>query len=271
MPRNQKNPSNKLLIALIAAAAIITSAVLIINFLSTSTKGGEDIPAKTDMEMVFIPAGGFLMGDEDLDPNMRPQHKVYLDAYWIDETEVTNAQYLSCIQDGGCRGAEPSHYINDTSKNDHPVVYITWQDAADFCEWAGKSLPTEAQWEKAARGTDGNLYPWGNDPPNPRLANYNQNINSSTPVGSYPLGASPYGALDMAGNVSEWTADWYEPDYYERSPRKNPRGPSTGERHVKRGGTWLITVDFVLRSAFRKYTGSERSYHIGFRCVYEVN
>ena len=271
MPQDQKRPAKNLLLAFMITACVLLAAAFLLLFPPTFPRGAEDIPAKTDMEMVFVPAGDFLMGDEDLDPNNRPQHTVYLDAYWIDQTEVTNAQYLACIQDGGCRGAEPSQYIHEESKRDHPVIQVTWQDAVDFCEWAGKSLPTEAQWEKAARGTDGRLYPWGDKPPNPRLANYNQNESSSTPVGSYPLGASPYGALDMAGNVSEWTADWYSPDYYENSPRRNPRGPETGERHVKRGGTWFITVDFVLRAAFRKYTGSDRSYHIGFRCAYELN
>ena len=270
MPEKKKRPFKNININVWISAALITAIVSIVVLALPLPSGGDSIPTKTDMEMVFVPAGEFLMGDEDLDRNMRPQHAVYLDAYWIDQTEVTNAHYLACIQDSACRGIEPSHYVYDDSKSDHPVVYVTWQDAVDFCEWAGKTLPTEAQWEKAARGTDGRLYPWGNNPPAPRLANYEQEADGTVPVGSYPLGAIPYGALDMAGNVYEWTQDWYEWDYYKNSPYKNPRGPETGKYHVKRGAAWGSFVDFILRTGFRKYTGSLQGYHLGFRCVFEV-
>jgi len=269
LPQTQK--SRKILPWFVGILSVIVISSGI--FALQQTTGGESIPTKTNMEMVFVPAGEFLMGDDDLDRNMRPQHKVYLDAYWIDQTEVTNKQYRTCIMDGGCRGDEPTHYVYDDSKEDHPVVYVTWQNAYDFCDWAGKTLPTEAQWEKAARGTEGIKFPWGNSTPTLSHGNFDQYAEGTKPVGSYSLGASPYGALDMAGNVFEWTKDWYQWDYYKESPYRNPQGPADGFARVKRGGAWgsfFNSSEFILRTGFRKYTGSEKSYHLGFRCVYEV-
>jgi len=229
----------------------------------------DDPPAVTGMEMVLIPAGEFLMGSDDHDPNERPQRAIYLDAFWIDRTEVTNAHYARCLAEGACRTQRDPKYVTDKEKADHPVVYITWEEAQAFCEWAGKTLPTEAQWEKAARGTDGRLYPWGNETPSRKLLNYSDQMGGTTPVGFYPAGASPYGVLDMAGNASEWVADWYDANYYQRAPDRNPPGPEQGRVHVKRGGSWFTLGDLAVRSSFRKYTGSEeRDYNIGFRCVY---
>jgi len=243
---------------------------------------------KDSSVMVYVPAGEFLMGSEgdpDADDDEQPQHTVYLDAFWIDRTEVTNAQYRRCVESGTCRApttcnwGEPTY--SDPSKRDHPVVCVSWQGAEDYCAWAGKSLPTEAQWEKAARGTDGRIHPWGNEFDCHR-ANLDDETEiddyvvpggegcdgfpSTAPVGSFPDGASPYGALDMAGNVWEWVADWYDGSYYGRSPKRNPTGPDSGEFRALRGGSWTYTR-FGARCATRRggYPVSRNELH-GFRC-----
>ena len=232
----------------------------------------EPYPVKINMEMVLIPTGKFLMGINSNDIDQRPLHDVYLDAYWIDLTEVTNAHYLTCVDDGGCRPPGESQYYRDESLSDHPVVYVTWFDARDFCAWAGKRLPTETEWEKAARGTDGRLFPWGSEPADERLANYDDNIHKTTPVGSYPAGASPYGLQDMAGNVWEWVNDWYSMDYYRTSIRKNPQGPESGDRKVLRGGSWFSIVDIVLKTHIRKKRAPDiRDYGTGFRCAFSAD
>jgi formylglycine-generating enzyme required for sulfatase activity len=231
----------------------------------------EPFPTKTSMEMVLILAGDFLMGIDGKDLDQRPLHEVYLDAYWIDLTEITNAQYLACVDDGGCKPPGESQYYRKQALSNHPVAYVTWFDARDFCQWAGKRLPTEAEWEKAARGTDGRIFPWGDTPANERLANYDDNVNKTTPVGSYPAGASPYGLQDMAGNVWEWVNDWYSIDYYRTSVRENPPGPGMGDRKVLRGGSWFSLVDIVLRTHIRKKRAPEiRDYGTGFRCAFSA-
>ena len=222
--------------------------------------------------MVYLPEGEFLMGSEN-DPaevDERPQHTVYLDAFWIDQTEVTNAQYEVCVESGTCRAAtecslgEPTYA--DPSKTDHPVVCVSWQDAVDYCGWAGKRLPTEAEWEKAARGTDGRIYPWGNEWDPDRATTQERGSRGTKPVGSYPTGASPYGALDMVGNAWEWVADWYEEDYYSHSPDRNPTGPDSGEYRVIRGHSWTARRPYG-RCAFRRLSRPELGYeNLGFRC-----
>ncbi len=235
--------------------------------------------------MVHVPAGEFLTGSANSDPdagdNEKPQHTVYLDAFWIDKTEVTNAQYNVCVQAGVCKAsafAGNSNYSGDTQ----PVVGVDWSDAKAYCEWAGRQLPTEAQWEKAAHGTPlsvppagggeaggARIYPWGNDPPTCELAQYyGCSPQGTVPVGSKsPADDSPYGVADMAGNVWEWVADWYDGNYYASSPARNPDGPSSGQSRVVRGGGWGGDAD-NLRSASRNYDGpGDRSDDIGFRCV----
>jgi formylglycine-generating enzyme required for sulfatase activity len=193
------------------------------------------------MEMVCVPAGEFLMGSTDDDPyaedDEKPQHAVYLDAFWIDKYEVTNAQYRACVKAGACEEPRPCD-IDDYNAPEQPVVCVSWDDAQDYAAWAGGRLPTEAEWEKAARGTDGRIYPWGNSPPDCNKANYGDCAGKTLPVGSHPDGASPYGALDMAGNVWEWVADWYDPDYYSQSPGRSPQGPESGDFRVLRGGAF---------------------------------
>lgn len=223
------------------------------------------------MVMVYVPAGEFQMGSKDGEPDEQPVHKVYLDAYWIDQTEVTNGMYAKCAAAGECtepRWSESytrSSYYGNAAHEEFPVVFVYATQAIDYCNWTGGRLPTEAEWEKAARGTDGRKYPWGNESPDANRLNYNENEGDTTAVGSYPTGTSPYGALDMAGNVWEWTADWYDADYYSSSPDQNPQGSSDGDSRVLRGGSFLYP-EYYIRSSFR---GSPYAVDnlFGFRCV----
>jgi formylglycine-generating enzyme required for sulfatase activity len=231
------------------------------------------ISDKDGMAMVYVPAGEFTMGSADGDPDAsdaeKPQHKVYLDAFWIDRTEVTKEQYQKCVATDQC--VAPG--CSGTGQADHPVVCVSWQDAANYCAWAGRRLPTEAEWEKAARGLStgsggGRIYPWGNEPPNDKRCNFNNNVGDTTAVGNYPDGVSPYGALDMAGNVWEWTTDWYDEKYYAGSPVQNPTGPASGQARVVRGGSWQ-NLQRTIRAANRARlapVGVVTS-NVGFRCA----
>ncbi len=216
-------------------------------------------------EMVLVPAGEFMMGSEDYD-NEKPRHRVIVDAFYIDKYEVTNALYRR-FMDATSRDAP--FYWRDGKWNgaSQPVVGVGWNDADAYCRWVGKRLPTEAEWEKAARGTDGRKYPWG-DQWDASRANSSQSRNGVTvAVGLYPSGVSPYGAHDMAGNAWEWVADWFDKDYYKRSPERNPQGPDSGTSRVLRGGSW-VNFPFDLRTAGR-YNGTPdgRMLNIGFRCA----
>ncbi|MBG0785467.1 MAG: SUMF1/EgtB/PvdO family nonheme iron enzyme [Anaerolineaceae bacterium] len=242
------------------------------------------INEKDGAEMVYVPAGEFLMGSEDGDSDEAPEHTVYLDAYWIYQHEVTNEQYAVFLNEMGNQTEDSVTWLDisstytiihesggewtaDSGYEDHPVVEVTWYGAQAYCEWAGGGLPTEAQWEKAARGEDGNTYPWGEASPNCDLAQYSGCSGDAITVGSLPAGASEYGALDMAGNVWEWVADWYDAGYYEDSSSQNPKGPASGMYRVLRSGAWHNNERYLRASnRHRNDPGSSNDYN-GFRCV----
>jgi formylglycine-generating enzyme required for sulfatase activity/serine/threonine protein kinase len=233
-----------------------------------------------EMELVRVGAGEFLMGSDPKRDSLaygdeQPQRRVHLEEYWMGRYPVTNAQYQAFVAATG-KGA-PSHWSEGNipkGKETHPVVEVNWDDAAAFCEWASRlagveiRLPTEAEWEKAARGTDGRIYPWGDERPDSERCNFDDHLGDTTPVGRYsPAGDSPYGCADMAGNVWEWVSDWYDEDYYKNSPRENPAGPATGSSRVLRGGSWFINVRGV-RSAYRGWNDPDfRNDLVGFRCA----
>ncbi len=194
---------------------------------------------KDGMELVYVPAGNFIMGLNGLPMDQEPEHEVYLDAYWIDRSEVTNAMYRLCVQAKVCSSPDWDKYYPYEQFQEYPVVYISWTQAREYCEWAGRRLPTEAEWEKAARGTDARIYPWGNNEPTSDLLNFARINGDIMAVNSYPQGVSPYGVMDMAGNAWEWVADWYDAHYYSISPQDNPTGPDSGDYHVCRGGGWI--------------------------------
>ena len=271
---------------------------------------------KDGMTLLYVPAGEFKMGAADSDSQAgareKPQHTVYLDAFWIDQTDVTNAlfkkfsdatSYKTDAEKQGSgyvfdatakswsdtKGADWQHPRGPGSNlnglDQHPVVQVSWNDAKAYCIWAGGDLPTEAQWEKVARWDDvkkqSRIYPWGDQAVAGNLLNFadrNLNVDGAdktiddgyqytSPVGHYPNGASPYGALDMAGNVGQWVADWYGETYYTSSPNRNPTGPTSDQYHVLRGGSWYNVASYVRASA-RYWSGPvDRLDVIGFRCA----
>jgi eukaryotic-like serine/threonine-protein kinase len=237
---------------------------------------GSTMTGKDGMTLLFVPAGEFTMGSDNSGSDEKPVHKVNLDAFWIDQTEVTNAMYAQCVLANECDAPSPvssatgEFYFGNSEFDNYPVINVSWEDAQTYCLWVDRRLPTEAEWEKAARGETAFTYPWGHDAPNNDLLNYNSAVGDTTEVGTYPDGASPYGTLDMAGNVWEWVADWYSDTYYQRSPSSNPLGPDPGIYRVLRGGS-AYHDDFNVRSANRYGDDpTNTNFVVGFRCAMSV-
>ena len=226
---------------------------------------------KDGMVQVYVDAGNFEMGSTEGESGEAPVHTIYLNAYWIDRTEVTNAMYAQCVQAGAC--AEPSKsgsydredYYGNVQYDDYPVFFVDWYDASAYCEWAGRRLPTEAEWEKAARGTDGRTYPWGNEAPNANLLNYDRNVGDTTEAGSYPSGASPYGVLDMAGNVMEWVSSLY--GSYPFDVNDGREELDSKSNRVLRGGSWNNSSNKVRSANRAAFSRGFKGTTIGFRCV----
>ncbi|MGZ8365402.1 MAG: formylglycine-generating enzyme family protein [Nitrospira sp.] len=233
--------------------------------------------------MVEIPSGSFPMGvppgDRDGGRDEYPRHEVLLDTFWIDQFEVTNGRYVEFVKSAGHR--VPQNPTNPTrnlwqgdsiteSLAERPVINVDWFDADAYCKWAGKRLPTEAEWEKAAKGTSDRRFPWGNVEPTAKHLNYNQRwIGEKTlmPVGSYEAGKSPYGVYDVVGNVWEWVNDWYDARYYEKSPSKNPTGPQEGTKKVIRGAGWQNETPTVRIFTRVDSVPTMRNESTGFRCA----
>jgi len=256
--------------------------------------GVTQVNPKDGMVMVYVPSGEFLMGSTDeyilllerecpecFFADEQPQHKIYLDTYWLYQTEVTNNMYAQCVASGVCQelvlksSYTRSSYYDDVDYADYPVIHVDWDQANVYCSSAGGRLPSEAEWEKAARGTSGRpYYPWGEQALDCSLANYYGKragndfcVGDTNAVGSYPKGASVYGALDMAGNVWEWVMDWYSNNYYSGIPSNNPPGPNNGDVRVVRGGSWDDS-DRYLRTSHRNWGSPDYMYdNVGFRCV----
>ncbi|NWF72973.1 MAG: formylglycine-generating enzyme family protein [Nitrospirae bacterium] len=237
---------------------------------SDGSAGGTGQADTQDMPMALVPAGEFTMGS-NMAEDEKPVHQVYLNAFYMDKYEVTVGQYAKYLEVTDMDEPPDWSIMDQPQHQKRPVVNVDWEDAVKFCKWAGKRLPTEAEWEKAARGADGRIYPWGNEAPTRLHANYGRkewnNHLSLVPVGSFEEGKSPYGIYDMAGNAWEWVSDWYDYEFYNTSPRRNPIGPATGDSKVVRGGSWLYISEF-LRSAHRfAAQPTNRYFGYGFRCA----
>lgn len=225
------------------------------------------VRALDGMEMVLIPAGEFLMGDDaSAFAPEKPAHIVYLDEYWIDRYEVTNAQYRLCVEAEVC--PEPGFWWNEDLNGDRQPVLVPWKAAKTYCEWVDGRLPTEAEWEKATRGTDGRTWTWGNEfvPNRANLSSDEDGYGPTAPVGSFPDDLSPYGLLDVAGNAGEWVADWWDAEYYARSPARNPTGPAGGEKRVHRAPIANAGGGPEKSRCVARYA-ADPSWEYGFRCI----
>lgn len=236
-------------------------------------KGAETLKGD-EAPMAAIPEGEFWMGRDGMEAleDERPRHKVWLDSYSIDIYEVTTSRYARFLAASGRTPPWMWETVKLEIHGDRPVIGMDWEDADAYCQWAGRRLPTEAEWEKAARGTDERLYPWGNQVPTAALANFALGSRFSysqalMPVGHYQNVKSPYGLYDMAGNVWEWVQDWYEGRYYERSAERNPQGPEHGQFKVLRGGAWSELPKYLLTYGRFKLPLKTRNSYTGFRCA----
>jgi formylglycine-generating enzyme required for sulfatase activity len=277
------------------ASTVVPTTTITMTLTPTPTAGTTPQAPSGPGGMVYVPAGKFLMGSNDDHINQATEwcgcgkdrftdelymHEVYVSAFYIDKYEVTNRQFMAFASAAGYVTDAENKYEANTwrtaftpGKEDHPVVWMTWNDANAYCQWAGKRLPTEAEWEKAARSDDARLWPWGNEWDNTRL-NMNQGQRgTTTKVGSFPTGASPYGAMDMGGNAWEWVNDWHSFTYYQNGTDRDqdPKGPEGGEDRVLRGGSFNNGMHDV-RCANR-HKGGQMGYapDHGFRCAKSAN
>ncbi|MFO0707945.1 MAG: formylglycine-generating enzyme family protein [Nitrospira sp.] len=264
----------------LVVSSFVIPALALAGALEKEIKGKDGVP------MVLVPEGAFPMGvpqgDRDGGRDEYPRHDVFVDNFYIDKYEMTNGRYLEFVKATGHRIPQnpknPTRNLwqGDTiteSLAERPVVNVDWNDAAAYCKWAGKRLPTEAEWEKAAKGTADRRFPWGNVEPTNKHLNFNQQwIGEKTlmPVGSYEAGKSPFGVYDMAGNVWEWVNDWYDPRYYEKSPAKNPPGPETGTKRVLRGSGWQNETPTVRIFTRVESDPDIRNESTGFRCAMDA-
>ena len=256
----------------------------------TNAEAGSTRTSPADgMIEAFIPAGVFTMGGVDARAaeNEKPAHQVSMPGFWMDKVEVTNGMYALCANAGACRLPQEyrsnsrDKYYGDAQFNNYPVVYVTWLQAKTYCEWAGRRLPTEAEWERAARGDDTRVYPWGDQLPDASRANFSNLVGDTASVGNSPAGVSPFGILDMSGNVAEWTNDIYSGTYYTSSMATNPQGPGgESNNRVVRGGTYQDVKSDIRVSKRSSVPGSDPnalinsaewlgtfSPKIGFRCA----
>jgi len=267
MRKRGNGRSGRLAVLLISSRFLICLHLLAALSVAAQTAPPAAAPVKNAVdggEMIVIPAGTFNMGYDAGQGDEQPTHPVTVSSFSLYKYEVTNEQYEAFCKATGHRRAafaDERRY----SQPKQPVVGVTWDDASAYARWAGARLPTEAEWEYAARGTDGRLYPWGSSRPSSRRAQYEQTT-AAVAVGSFAEGVSPFGVHDMAGNAWEWVADYYAYDYYRRSPAKDPTGPEQGQRRVLRGGNWGYPTE--LRATFRAYEKPGfSSMHVGFRCA----
>lgn len=252
----------------------VTVLALMLSLTAEALSGNRELDP---VPMVTIPAGEFLMGNPEGKgrDDEKPQRSVHLDEFTIDQVEVTNERYMTFVTSTGHRtppnpyGTGPLQSIKGIEQL--PVVQTTWYDAKAYCSWAKKRLPTEAEWEKAARGTDGRIFPWGNEPPTAKRANFDrewEDEHTLRPVGSLPDGDSPYGVKDMAGNAREWVSDWYDAEYYHHAPNRNPQGPDKkGVVRSIRGGSWHSPVSDITTSARGRGGFALQTHGTGFRCA----
>ncbi|MCC7186905.1 MAG: SUMF1/EgtB/PvdO family nonheme iron enzyme, partial [Acidobacteria bacterium] len=269
-------------VATATVGAALTQAASFSMITASPTLLPTEITDAKGVSMVLVSSGEFTMGNdsgEDFSEDAIPSHIVYLDSYYIDKYEVTNALYKLCVVEGICEQPYNSDRYWKSSYSNHPVSFVDWNQANVYCTWRNARLPTEAEWEKAAHGTDGRTYPWGEefDCEKANMAKpegyHEYCVGNTVPVGSYEDGKSPYGVYDMAGNVWEWVSDWYSETYFQNSPFLNPKGPETGTERVKRGGS-LEFSDFMGRTFYRAAGGpNSRNYvtgYDGFRCAMDA-
>jgi formylglycine-generating enzyme required for sulfatase activity len=260
--------------------AIHPGAAEVCNFKDDDDNGLVDdldnCPAPAlDPRPVPIPAGSFAMGSNVGAADEKPVHQVAGSAFVMDRYEVSNSRYLACVNAGSC--APPilvssnrrKHYFDDPAFADYPVIHVSWKQAVQFCAFAGGRLPSEAEWERAAAGSETpRTYPWGDSPPDCSKANFAGCVGDTDRVGRRLAGRSPYGAFDLAGNVWEWTADWYDAGYYAHSPVHDPKGPAEGSLKVMRGGCWVSGASSLRTTCRKAELPNAWAPNVGFRCVY---